>query len=232
MNTSDDIIARAGEVLERHRVREQVQRGVKSGVTRARRAAVTGVAVLLAAFIYGVFVAPLGITGVLAIALLLMLATTAALLWPTATIRIPDAAALPKAPIAQLPSKTESWLAGQRLALPAPARTLADGIGAKLAGLGPQLQALPEDSPQAAQVRRLLAEELPELVQGYARVPPTLRRDGVDGISPDKQLIDGLDAVNAELGRISTDLGRTSLESLATQGKYLEYKYRGDKELG
>jgi hypothetical protein len=228
MNTSDDIIARAGEVLDRHRVREHVERGVKSGVKRGRRAAVTGVVVLLVAFIYGAFIAPLGITGVLAVALMLMMATTAALLWPTGTVRIPDVTALPKSPIAQLPGKTETWLASQRLALPAPARTLADGIGAKLAGLGPQLQALPEDAPQAAQVRRLLAEELPELVQGYARVPQNLRRDGVDGLSPDKQLVDGLDAVDAELTRISADLGRGSLESLATQGKYLEYKYRGD----
>jgi hypothetical protein len=229
MNTPDDVIARAGEVLERHNVRAQLARGVKSGVKRGRRAAMTGVAVLLAAFIYGVFVAPLGITGVLAVALLLMLATTAALLWPTGTVRVPDAATLPKTPIAQLPSKTESWLAGQRLALPAPARTLADGIGVKLSGLSAQLQALPEDTPQAAQVRRLLAEELPELVQGYARVPQNLRRDGVDGISPDKQLVEGLDAVDAELKRISEDLGRSSLETLATQGKYLEYKYGGDK---
>jgi hypothetical protein len=229
MTTPDDVIARAGEVLERHNVRAHLARGVKSGVKRGRRAAMTGVAVLLAAFIYGVFVAPLGITGVLAVALLLMLATTAALLWPTGTMRVPDAATLPKTPIAQLPSKTESWLAGQRLALPAPARTLADGIGVKLSGLSTQLQALAEDAPQAAQVRRLLAEELPELVQGYARVPQNLRRDGVDGLSPDKQLVEGLDAVDAELKRISEDLGRSSLETLATQGKYLEYKYRGDK---
>lgn len=228
--SSDEILARAGEVLDRARVRETVERGVKSGVTRVRRAAITGAAVLLAAFIYGAFLSPLGITGVLAVALLLMMAMTAALLWPTgaARVRATDVRTLPTVPLAQLPSKTESWLAGQRLALPAPARTLADGIGVKLAGLSQQLQAVPEETPAASHVRRLLAEELPELVQGYARVPANLRRDGIDGISPDKQLVEGLDAVDTELKRISEELARGHLESLATQGKYLEYKYRGD----
>lgn len=228
MNRSDDILARAGEVLERHRIREHLARGVQSGVRRGRRAAITGAAVLVAAFIWGGFVAPLGITGVLAVALLLMFATTAALLWPNRAVRVPDAAALPKTPIAMLPAKTGSWLAGQRLALPAPARTLADGIGVKLSGLSQQLQAVPEDTPAAAHVRRLLAEELPGLVQGYARVPASLRKDGMDGLSPDRQLVEGLGAVDSELKRISEELARGHLEELATQGKYLEYKYKSD----
>ncbi|MFM9976541.1 MAG: hypothetical protein ACKVOP_00640 [Sphingomonadaceae bacterium] len=229
MPTPDDIIARAGEVLERHRVGDRVVRAQKSIARRLRRAGLTGIAVLLAAFVYGAFVAPLGITGVLAVALLLLLATSTALLWPTGTtVRVPAAATLPKTPIAQLPDKTGSWLAGQRLALPAPARALADDLGARIAALGPQLQTIPEDAPQAAQVRRLLAEDLPGLVEGYARVPAGLRKDGIDGMSPDKQLVEGLDAIGSELKRVSEDLARGSLESLATQGKYLEYKYRGD----
>lgn len=230
MNTPDDVIARAGEVLERHRVGEHLARGVKSGVKRGRRAAMTGVAVLLAAFIYGAFVAPLGITGVLAVALVVMLAMTVALLWPTGArpVRAPDVATLPTTPVAMLPSQTGRWLASQRLALPAPARTLADSIGVKLSGLTDQLQAVPENTPAAAHVRRLLAEELPGLVQGYARVPEALRKDGVDGLNPDKQLFEGLGAVDTELQRISEELARGHLEELATQGKYLEYKYRGD----
>jgi hypothetical protein len=226
---SDDILARAGEVLERHRVGDRVARAQKSLARRLRRSGVAGIVVLLSAFIYGAFVAPLGITGVLAVALLFLLATTTAMLWPTGTTaRVPAAATLPKTPIAQLPDKTGSWLAGQRLALPAPARTLADDLGTRIAALGPQLQAIPEDAPEAAQVRRILAEELPGLVEGYGRVPAALRKDGIDGMSPDKQLLDGLDAIDTELRRVSEDLARGSLESLATQGKYLEYKYRGD----
>jgi hypothetical protein len=230
MSPTDDIIARAGEVLERHRIGEHLARGVKSGVKRGRRAAITGVVVLVAAFVYGLF-APLGITGVLAVALLAMLAMTVALLWPTGSrpLRAPDAATLPSTPVAMLPSQTERWLASQRLALPAPARTLADSIGVKLSGLSSQLEAIPENTPAAAHVRRLLAEELPGLVQGYARVPVALRKDGMDGMSPDKQLFEGLDAVDNELQRISEELARGHLEELATQGKYLEYKYRGDK---
>jgi hypothetical protein len=230
MSQSDDILARANDVLERHRVRDQVTRGVKNGARRIRNAGIAGIAVLTLAFVYGTFIGSLGVTGVLATGLLFLLAITIAIFWSIEprTARAPEAKSLPAVPLARLPSQTQSWLAGQRLALPAPARTLADSIGVKLAALSDQLQAIPDETPAATHVRRLLAEELPGLVEGYARVPTALRKEGIDGLSPDKQLFEGLDAVDTELTRMSEELARGHLEALATQGKYLEYKYRGD----
>jgi hypothetical protein len=71
-----------------------------------------------------------------------------------------------------------------------------------------------------------MAEELPELVSGYQRVPANMRRKTGDGISPDRQLMDGLTVVESELGRMTEQLARGHLDRLATQNRYLELKYR------
>ncbi len=233
MSSADEILARASGVLERSQVRAAVERGARSATIRARRALVAGVAIILAAFAYGVFVGPLGIGGVLAVGLLIVLAALLMLSLPTTKrVRVPDVKSLPATPLPQLPSRAKAWLDGQRLALPAPARTLADGIGLKLAALEPQLAMLDEREPAAAAVRRLIGDELPELVRGYGAVPVGLRKTETDGMMPERQLIEGLSVVDSELKRMSEQLARGDLERLATQGKYLELKYRGEGELG
>lgn len=130
-----------------------------------------------------------------------------------------------------LPAKTESWLASQRLALPAPAARQLDGIATRLEELRPQLQNLDPREPAAVEVRRLVGVELPELVEGYKRVPEHLRRDDGRGRSPEKQLVEGLGIVEEEIGRMTRQLASGDLDALATQGKYLELKYRGDEEV-
>ena len=233
MSSADDILARASGVIERSQMRQHVERGARSAAIRARRALVAGVAIILAAFAYGVFVGPLGIGGVLAVGLLIVLAGLLMLSLPTANrVRVPDAKSLPATPLPLLPSRTRAWLDGQRLALPAPARSLADGIGLKLAALEPQLATLDEREPAAAAVRRLIGDELPELMRGYGAVPVGLRKTDTDGIVPERQLLDGLAVVDSELKRMSDQLARGDLERLATQGKYLELKYQGGGELG
>ena len=227
--SADDILRSATDVLERSEIRRTVERGARSAAIRVRRAAMTAFGILVAAFIWGAFVSPLGIGGVLAVALMLMLAVLFVALLPTSTrVRVPDLKTLPSTPLPQLPDKTKAWLDGQRLALPAPARSLADGIGVKLTALAPQLATLDEREPAAAAVRRLIGDELPELVRGYQSVPQALRKADTDGIVPERQLMDGLSVVDSELSRMSEQLARGDLERLATQGKYLELKYQGD----
>ena len=70
---------------------------------------------------------------------------------------------------------------------------------------------------------------MPELVDGYRKLPENLRRDGRNGgLSPDKQLVEGLKVVDEELARMSETLASGDLNKLATQGRYLELKYSGD----
>jgi len=130
--------------------------------------------------------------------------------------------------ITMLPQKTEAWLQRQRPALPPPAQRLADGIGLKLEQLAPQVASLDPREPAAAEVRKLLSIELPELIDGYTRVPLNLRQDAGNGIAPDKQLVEALSVVDSELARMSADLASGDLNKLATQGRYLELKYKDE----
>jgi hypothetical protein len=227
--TADEIIAKAETLIQRHSDSRLAQRRARErrNARVARKFKQIGwaaLAIAIAAFATGLFV-PIGTTGVMMAALLFVIAALAILLLGGEAE--PTAESLPTTQLALLPLKTEEWLSTQRLALPAPAARLVDGIGVKLEALVPQLQTLDEREPAAAAVRRLIGDELPELVKGYTRVPPALRRVDTDGIVPERQLLDGLGVVDQELSRMSENLARGDLERLATQGKYLELKYQG-----
>jgi hypothetical protein len=142
----------------------------------------------------------------------------------------PEALAASDLPL--LPQRIEEWLETQRPALPAPATRLIDGIGLRLEALAPQLANIDPREPAAVEVRKLLCDELPDLVKGYARVPEALRRDARDGPSPDRQLLDGLKVVDDQLARLTADLASADLHKLSVQGRYLELKYKGDEDLG
>lgn len=227
MSEVDRQIARSAEVIERARQRQLPKRrgGIAGRAIRALKYAAAGVTtVLLAAFILGLFI-PLGVTGAMVTVLAMGLAVVLALLLSRDNVVNVDA--LPKLALSQLPSQTERWLQSQRMALPAPAATLVDGIGVQLDLLSAQLATINEKEPVASDIRRLIGEELPELVKGYQRVPQNIRKDGLNGISPDKQLVDGLAAVDGELKRLSEQLAAGDLNHFATQGRYLEMKYTG-----
>ena len=162
-----------------------------------------------------------------------MLAAIAMLLATIAILsiaRTPEAtpAALAASDLPLLPQRTEAWLEKQRPALPAPAARLIDGIGLRLEALSPQLVGLGPAEPVAAELRKLLGTELPELVDGYRRVPESLRRTSRDGPSPDRQLLDGLAVVEGELARMTEQLASGDLQKLAVQNRYLELKYKGE----
>lgn len=191
----------------------------------ARRLAVATAAVFVAAILWAIAIGPIGITGFTG-ALVALIVAWAIILFSSRSIEeTPER--LAHSDLARLPARTETWLQAQRPLLPPPAARLIDGIGVKLDALGPQLAALDPNEPAAAGIRKLLAEELPELIQGYARVPLSLRK-ARDGIGPDVQLIQGLSVVDEELARMSEDLAAGDLRKLATQGRYLELKYKDE----
>ncbi len=228
---ADEILARAEEALRRHggmsRIAQRARRRkLRDARNRLGRIVLLLGGVLLAAFVWGLVIAPLGVTGVLLAALVFAIGAVALLFLPK-NGWVP-ASELPQTELALLPLRTEEWLADHRKALPAPAQRLIDGIGIRLETLSDQLQTLDEAEPAALAVRRLVAHELPELVNGYARVPANLRKNGLNGINPDRQLIDGLGVVESELKRMSEQLAAGDLKALATQGRFLELKYEGD----
>jgi hypothetical protein len=176
------------------------------------------------------FVAPIGITGVM-IALGVMIAAVLLIAALPGERRV-RTEALAETALPALPLQTEIWLENQRKALPAPAVTLVDSIGVKLETLAPQLERLGEQDPAAQEIRKLLADHLPELVTGYQSIPEPLRREERNGRVPEKQLIEGLGVIDAEISRMSETLASGDLDKLAVQNRFLELKYQEAKELG
>jgi hypothetical protein len=231
MMDSDTVMQRAEEALRRHgseprlakRLRERRR---QSFFGRIKRIIGIGALLTLGLVFWGLIVGPVGTSGLMIAVLAFVVALVALMTFP----RTPFNAAEPEptTELALLPLKTEEWLAGQRKMLPAPAVKLVDGIGLTLEQLAPQLQRLDEKEPLAAEARRLIADDLPELVKSYAQVPSAMRKAGLNGISPDKQLVDGLAVVSSELSRLTEQLAQDDVNKLATQGRYLELKYQGE----
>lgn len=231
MMESDRVLARAERALRRHGMEPRLAQRARAAQRRAFFGKVKRIAILAGLLhigrpLWGLIVGPVGTNGLMIAVLAFIVAAVGLMIFPRT--QLVSTEILPTTELALLPLKTEEWLAGQRRALPAPATKLVDGIGLKLEILAPQLQALDEREPIAADIRRLIGEDLPELVKGYQRVPLNLRKEGLNGISPDKQLVDGLAVVEEELVRLSEQLASGGLNKFATQGRYLELKYQGD----
>ena len=133
--------------------------------------------------------------------------------------------------VALLPAQTDTWLETQRDLLPALVQDRLDSISTRLEALAPQVKSLGTDTPAAAEVRKLLSEELPELVHGYQKVPAALRTQSLHGgLSPERQLVEGLNTIDEQIGRLHEQLAANDLHALATHQRYLELKYKADEE--
>lgn len=236
MTDVDRLSARASELIERTRAQRPVtpaeqrmrRRRESEVVRRVARIAIADGAILVGAIVFALAVAPLGVMGAVLVAMLLIAATLLFAVLPAGSA--PEAELLGQVPLKALPRTTEAWLDAQRPALPAPVLGLVDAIGVKLEILAPQLALLDEQAPAAFEVRKLIGEQLPELVKGYARVPEPLRRVERNGLTPDQQLAQGLQVIDDEIAEMSSQLAQGDLDLLATRGRYLQIKYQGEGE--
>lgn len=231
MNETDQTIMLGNAAIERSRERRRPI-GTKSMALRRQhlfrkigRICMAGGAVLIAAALFGMLIQPLGFAGVMAVTLLLIGVAILFGKWPP--FPEPRQADLPKADLKQLAGRTEIWLEAQRPALPAPARQLVDGIGVQLDLLAPQLQTLDPATPAAGNIRKLVGEDLPELVAGYQRIPAGLRGEAHAGRTPDETLVGGLRMLEREIGEAARSLAAGELDKLATRERYLQLKYQG-----
>ena len=187
------------------------------------RAALAVGAVLIGAGIIGTVINGIGFSGVMITALAVAAAAYALLRYPK--MPMPTTESLRQTDLATLAGKTEMWLESQRPALPAPAINLMQDIGLRLDQLAPQLQTLDDNDPAAREVRKLVGEHLPELINGYKRIPETLKRKEHGGKTPEQQLVDGLKLIDREIETMTGQISRGELDKLATRGRFLELKY-------
>lgn len=227
---TDDALARARGTLDRVRLQSfddlPARRPRRGGGSLGKKLGLIGAAnlvIILAAAIIGLALMPLGIFGALAV-LMVMIAVTIAIAFAPGP-RPVTVEKLAKSDFKTLPMQTARWLDTQRAALPAPAVQVTDRIELRLETLGKQLQTIGDDSPASADIRRLVGEQLPDFVRDYQRVPRELRRTERNGKTPDRQLVEGLELIEREIGQMTEELARGDLDSLETRGRFLEMKY-------
>ena len=227
---SDEILTSASRSLRTIRMGPPI--GMKSRALRrahfygkvARAAVAVGV-LLVGAGIVGAIIDGIGFWGVMGTGILG--AAAAYLLMRYPDMPMPTTESLRQTDLGTLAGKTEIWLEAQRPMLPAPAISIVQDIGVRLDQLAPQLQTLDENDPASREVRKLVGEHLPELINGYKRIPESLRRQDNAGKTPEQQLIDGLTRIDREIETMTGQIARGELDKLATRERFLEIRYDG-----
>jgi hypothetical protein len=187
------------------------------------------VGVLVAASVVGAVIDGIGFWGVM----LTVLAIAAVIgIGSKRKIKVPRRADLNTGDVRQLVGRTELWLEAQRPALPAPAVQVVDGIGLQLDALGLQLEGIDPAHPSAVEIRKLVGETLPGMVDSYRRIPSHLRTEPrAGGKAPDEQLTESLGKISGEIDSITRQLAQGSLDDLAIKHRYLDYKYGEPEEV-
>jgi hypothetical protein len=231
-HNSDAIVRAAGQSLAHQRAGGRRSIGKGATAIRARHfgkklrnIALALVALWLGLGIIGSIIEGIGFTGIL-----LGIAGTAAAIWAFGRyprFKMPSRADLDPAStdVRTLVGRTELWLESQRAALPPPAVKLVDGIGMQLDGLAKQLADVDQAHPQAAEVRKLVGEHLPDIIDGYRKIPEQLRYEERGGTNPTKQLVGSLETISFEIDSVTRQLASGALDNLAIKTRYLDYKY-------
>ncbi|NKJ00871.1 hypothetical protein [Novosphingobium sp. SG707] len=184
------------------------------------------VAIMLINLVIGLFSGILHLLGWLSYgAVAAVLVAVIWMLMRDRAVPVPSLETLRAAPARQLVGQTQVWLEAQRPALPAPALDLVGRIGGQLDGLALQLDRMDENAPAVGQVRQLVGEHLPKLVNAYTAVPPSLRGQAHAGSSPDQQLSESLTRLSGELDSVTRQLAEGKLDALAIQSRFIDYKY-------
>lgn len=172
----------------------------------------------------GFLLGPRGVEGILLAPLAVFMSWAATYYWYFG--RKVKARAMARSDLPQLPSRVDDWLDEERAKLPQAAQKTVDSLTLSLEALTPQLATLDAATADAQKLKRLLSEELPELVRGYAKVPAALRQQpSHGGKTPERQLVEGLERIEQQLSHLHERLAAEDLRALATHERYLELKY-------
>jgi hypothetical protein len=153
-----------------------------------------------------------------------VLATGAALFWPKKS----PMDRISREELLALVLAAEDWLLQQRATLPGRAIPAFDQILFRLNDLHPHLPAIDPHGTLAWDLRRILTEHLPRLVQSYGGLTETVRQQDPELLP---RFVEGLETVDEELIRICKEASRDHLLTFEVQEQFLETRYR-DKGIG
>ena len=194
-----------------------------------RRLANIGMAIgalIVATIAFGLFVSPIGWTGLFLVAVAMLFILIFFSVWPTDKPVVDYKEDMPNKAVVQ---RLDSLLVRRRAALPAPAALQVDAIGQQLPLLEQRLAETNILDPLAQDARRLMGKHIPELIERYERVPAQYRheRDG-EGMTVDERLVSGLDAAKAALDDLGRKLAHEDLTAFETQGRFIESRYKDE----
>ena len=191
--------------------------------TRIRNVVLAVAAIWVGTGIAGAMFSGIGFWGLMALVVATAVATAVFSSFPKVkTPRLPD---INKGNVQQMVTRTELWLEAQRPHLPAAAAALIDRIGQQLDALGHQLDGVDQNHPKAREIRSLVGEQLPQMVEAYRKIPAAMRGEKRAGSTPDEQLVDSLAKISGEIDSITRQLAEGSLDELAIKHRYLGYRY-------
>ncbi len=191
--------------------------------TKLKRIAIAFAAIFVGSIAIGLVIDGLGFIGLMLTVLAAIIALGVLTTFPR--LKVPQRADLNRGDVRQMVGRTELWLEAQRPALPPPAINLVDQIGVQLDGLGYQLEGLDQNHPKAREVRSLVGEQLPGMIDSYRKIPSQLRSEKRAGATPDEQLTDSLSKISGEIDSITRQLAEGSLDDLAIKHRFLDYKF-------
>jgi hypothetical protein len=229
---SDRILREAGTSLAQQRAggrrlqpigKRSAERRRLHAMRKAVRIAIAVAVVAVVTIGAGLLLDGIGITGLFFAVLAAILAVVVLGMWPR--LGVPEVGKINRGDVRTMVGNTELWLESRRPALPAPAVSIVDRIGGQLDILGVQLEGLDEKRPEAVEIRKLIGENLPDIVSTYTRIPAHLRTEPQGGRSPDEQLTESLGRISGEIEQITRDLAAGEIDGLAVRTKYLGYKY-------
>jgi hypothetical protein len=229
---SDRILSDAGRSLAVQRAggrrlqpigRRSAERRRQHAMRKAVRMAIAVALIAVATIGAGLVLGGIGLTGLFFAVLAAILAVIVFAQWPR--LKVPDIGQLNRGDVRTLVGNTELWLERQRFALPAPAIGVVDRIGAQLDVLGTQLEGFGEQRPEAIEIRKLVGEQLPEVVATYTRIPAHLRGEERAGASPDRQVTESLERISGEIDSVTRALAAGDMDALAVRRRFLDYKY-------
>ena len=90
-----------------------------------------------------------------------------------------------------------------------------------------QLKDVDPAHPAMAEVRKLVGEHLPGVVEGYRKIPEHLRYEEHGGSTPDRRFMDSLQLISGEIDSVTRQLASGALDDLAIKTRFLDYKYGG-----
>ncbi len=131
-------------------------------------------------------------------------------------------------PLPELAVRAEEGLLDRCDELPGRALPAADRIMAGLREMQPHLYDLKPDEPLTGEVRRLVGQHLPQLVDSYLALPDQSRASNAEST---RRFIESLDIVAGEMDHLVGQCCRERQTDFDTHSRFIESRYKEDDRL-